>query len=727
MENKIKVNSEYPYLSNVKAPVQLLGLAPLLNPLTDHVSAQRLTMWSSHLTQAQLIHGCEFPRVYSGYESIVGEYEYDPSYRDQDIQILATIPRFIKNTGPSPILENPYYTIVYREAGGGDPANQKVGYFHFENDCMRSDGYGYEFKKMNEFMLTVGNIIPKEVKFLTSPAHQGSMYNLGTNLNTCYLDIPEVTEDAFVVSESAAKKLGSTGYSTRSFKILPNQFPLGLYSSDTEYKFMPDIGEKVRDDGVLCAFRTPDEDSIIYDTLPTSLHKVQYMHDKVFYAPPGAEIVDIDIVINRKVRPKTPKVLFAQVTKYRNAINEYCLKVWDIYRQITKEGKKITPDFKTLVTRCLASAIIDGVQIPNLGEKFNLKPYKKKDEIEFIYITVKYKYNKPAGRGYKITGRSGNKGTISQIVPDDQMPVDEFGIRADMIGASISIFNRMNPSCWFEVFIGRMSEFVRRQVEALAKTDKAAAFNHLIEYLTDCNCNYGKLVAAKHPTPTLQNAFVDEVIRDGIYVQLTPFTEGIDEIWAQKMTEKYQVKSSPVTYYKKFPDGKLHKITTKRPVLIGPQYTYRLYKEPHERSAGLGYVNQYRSPMKSNDLAKAQYPISQTAIRLGEDEIRNIVMTSGAEVAAHIAGVYANSPDAVENLATHLLTDEHPSQLKSVDLSLPEIINSNIIVGVAKHIFATVGINISPSEEEVRSLLGDEAAIATATDEVDEIEEEEES
>ena len=110
-EKEIVVNKEYPYLNNTKAPVQLLGLAPLYNPFCDHVSAQRLTMWSNHLPQAQLMVGCDFPRVYTGYENIIGQYEYDPSARDQDVQILAVIPKFIKNTGANPILSNPYYTI----------------------------------------------------------------------------------------------------------------------------------------------------------------------------------------------------------------------------------------------------------------------------------------------------------------------------------------------------------------------------------------------------------------------------------------------------------------------------------------------------------------------------------------------------------------------------------------------------------------------------------------
>ena len=40
---------------------------------------------------------------------------------------------------------------------------------------------------------------------------------------------------------------------------------------------------------------------------------------------------------------------------------------------------------------------------------------KNKEQIEFFYVTVKYKYNKPVARGFKQTSLSGDKGTISAI------------------------------------------------------------------------------------------------------------------------------------------------------------------------------------------------------------------------------------------------------------------------------------------------------------------------
>ena len=102
-----------------------------------------------------------------------------------------------------------------------------------------------------------------------APTHSGSIYKLfGCNLNVAYMAIPQVTEDGIAISESAAKKLETEGYSTISIDIGPGQIPLNLYGDETNYKFMPDIGNTVHEDGVVCALRTPTADSIVHDTSP---------------------------------------------------------------------------------------------------------------------------------------------------------------------------------------------------------------------------------------------------------------------------------------------------------------------------------------------------------------------------------------------------------------------------------------------------------------------------
>lgn len=295
------------------------------------------------------------------------------------------------------------------------------------------------------------------------------------------------------------------------------------------------------------------------------------------------------------------------------------------------------------------------------------------------------------------------------------MPVDDTGRRASIVLDPVSVFNRMNPSQLYEQYINCTAEFVAGKMRemVIAGGDYTSAFNYAIEFLNDINSNYAAEVAKHHATPYKQQELVNEILQDGFYIQVPPFLKGIDQDLILKLKEKYGTLKTPVTFTLPDENNIPRTYRSDRPVMIGYEYWYLLYKMPHMRSSGIGYVNQFHTPVRASPLAKMQYPFSQTPLRIGEDEVRNIVMTSGVEAAAHILGAYANSPTAVENLAHHLYFDRHPSQLKEIDLSLDEIIKTNAIVGVTKHMFSCVGINITPTPEEVQSIV---AAASKVTD-----------
>ena len=395
-------NSEY--LNDTNAPLQLLGLSGVLNPFLDYVSSQRGVMWNAHLAQAQCIRGCEFPRVYTGIEPIVGEYEYNTTTRNQDIQILEKIPKYPIHAGMFPIKDNPMYTIIYR---GAD--DNKIGYFNIEKYTLRSDGYGYPNKWLNSNMLNKGNVIPKEVPLCTSPIHIGNKYCMGTNLKTCYLSHPWVTKDAFVISESAAKKLQPYAYGKISFKVLPTQIPRNLYGDDEEYKFFPDIGETVRDDGILCALMIPTKESIISDMAKCNINQIQYLYDTLFYIPAESTIVDVDIVVNKKCKIRTPKEIYTQVQKYREPMNNYWMQIWKAYQQyVLQEGRDVTPSFNTLVYKALCRLQSEDIRIPGYNKRADITLVKKKEAIEYLHITLTYSYPNYVKTGMKLSGRHGN-------------------------------------------------------------------------------------------------------------------------------------------------------------------------------------------------------------------------------------------------------------------------------------------------------------------------------
>ncbi len=684
------------YLGNTNADVRLLGQESLLSPFLQNTSAQRGMMLSSHVAQALCLDGAEHPRIFTGYETIFGQYEVSSSGRDQSIQIIEVIPLFTPGIGQKPINENPRFTVIFRGC-----ADNKIDYINIDRYTRRSSWYGYENKLTNFNLLSPGNLVTKDVKFATSPIHDGNKYMMGTNVNVAYMAISGTSDDAFVISESLAERLTTTALSSLPLSITQQQIPLNLYGQDDEYKFFPDIGEAVREDGILCGFRTPTPDTFIRDVSDVGLITPQPLHDTLYYAPPGAIVTNVEVYINRKCRTKTPQNIFEQTTKYRDAINRYHLRIWEVYRRMQKEGQHITPKFCTLVTRAIANLKAEGIKIPGYNLRGDITLKKKKDDIEFMHLIITYKYKNYASLGFKLTGRNGDKGVISTILPDEEMPVDDYGFRADIIQDPGGLYNRMNPGQSMSQFITRAAEFVAQKIRTM--TDVNAAYAYLIEFLTDVNPKYAQLVDKIHGTDSLKKSLIDEVKRDGIYMQISPFQKNMKLVagdnFVTLLRDKYGVKQSPVSYVITLPDGTKETKRTKNDVLIGSKYEYLLHKMPHVMACGFGFVNQYGSPSKPRSSGRSRSPINNSPVRFGEDEVRNMIMFSGIN-SARFFGIHAHSPTATNCLMETLVESEHPMSIDAIPMTTGEIIQSNAMSGIAKHMFSCVGVDITSKVSE---------------------------
>lgn len=701
-----KPNEGYPYLSNVLVDHRLLGNVPLFNPFIAQLSSQRGKMMSSHYAQAQLVAGVELPRCFTGYEKQLSRYRYNQTTRDHDIQIVKVISKYNVDTGADPIRYNPRRTVIYRNISPGADNNQ-IGYFHLDRFTVRTDGYGYEnVISPNVRYLNENNVIPADMVLQSTPSQTGDIEKtFGTNLRVAYMGLPQVSEDAIVVSESAAKKLQPGGYSKTSFSIRLDQIPLNIYGDEEHYRFMPDIGDTVNQDGILCALRSPDVNSVVHDLTASSLTKPQFHHDSVFRIPVGSEIVDIDVYINRRARPRVDEqqfaIMFEQAEKYRQQLNQYWASIYEIYDGLV-DKTNITHQFHTLVVEAINALLVEGKKLREVSStRKPLIPAKRKEAIEFIRVEVTYKKPVNVRNGFKVTNRFGHKGVIARVVPDEHMPVDEQGFRADIIIGSLTVFNRMNPGQFMEQLINRGGELIHRQMTDIinVKHNYDEAWNLYIQYLTDCNPKFAEEMVRIHATPEKRKEMVDEVLREGLYIQISPYQEGLNTTKALELYNKYGIYKSRVTFSFEDERGVLRTVTTKKPIAIGYEFIHLSCKMPHLRACNIGYVNQFKTPTRASDLAVAQSPYPQTAIRLGEDEIRNLMMAGGGKLAAKITGTYGNSSEAVNNLANHLLRDEHPGKLKEIDMNVAQINESNNIIKIAKHLFSCVGVDMSPADQ----------------------------
>lgn len=690
-----------PLLRDTNASVRLLGEEALLFPFLQFTSSQRVSMAAAHIVQALPPERAEQSYIYTGYESVFSKYIFDQTKRDQEIYIVDVVPKYPENRGARPLKMNPRYTVIYigREDG-------LVHYFHLDKYFSGTEGYGIQNEWVNTHLLKPDMIIPKDIEFCRSSSKIGNNgYGMGVNANVAFVTLPEVNNDAFMISDRLAKKFTMTSINTLNIEIKPNQIPLNLYGDNEEHKFIPDIGEFVRDDGIVCGFRNPTDATLISDMMTLSTPHI--LHDDLCYAPPGSQIIDIDFYTSsNRHRVKTNRALFSQVDKYLELTIQYWSRIMKAYDTLKKKGVPLSPEFNTLITRGAAILSSLNIRIPGFNKRADIKLCKGKERIEFIYMRIKYLCKKRMMPAWKLSDRAGCKGVISCIRPLEEMPKDDYGFTVDMVIDPHAVSNRMNPSQLYEAGINRCSVFVQRQaLEKYNNGDITGAIEHIIEYISMINPAYGELVGNKFrsdPIGTMEYIKKAEESEEvGIFLMIPPFLKTIGPDLILTLEKKYNIKSSPVTFYPLGKNGVKHKSRTRCNVSIGSKYIYSLYKIPHAKAPGLGFINQFKVPVKPSQFSRTTSQISFTPLRLGEDETRIGTMCCGSEAIVRLMGLHANSFEAVTLTAETLLREKYPTRIDRINISDKEIEATNNIIGVSKHMLATMGIDANNTTCEV--------------------------
>lgn len=688
---------EYKLMRGLKADIRLCGLEPLMCPMPQLVSSQRLNMFCNNLVQALVVEGTEIPQIMSGYESNFGEYEQGPKIK-QDSVVLGCIPKYNPKVGVNPIQSSPSYIVVLH----GLDTNE-IYYIEVSDYTVCGQGHGYKNKINNTALYA--NMLSKGERITTSPNHHGENgYSYGVNVNIAYGSWDQVTEDAFVISESLAKRLTPKRVETLNITVHPSQTLLNLYGTVDDYKICPDIGEPVRSDGIILGLRdAPTDATILSDLSPVALATPYHLHDELFKAPPGATIVDIQFHTGDRYSPSEST---AQIDKYQESYFNHQKKLCNLYESILKDypNAKISPEFNTLIHEAqLGVARKDSKhKLPGVSRiSRRMKIKDKNAPIPYLNIQITYTYQLPVRNGFKLTGRDGSKGVVSAVWPDECMPVDEQGFKADMLMDAQSVVNRLNPSQFYETFITRTAEFVRRDIEVLAKQGKyQEALDGMLEFCDMINPAHGELVRECVQTATDCEEAVIETVENNIKLFIPPFLETIGRPLVKKLLERYNSGPSCITF--KLPNDDntvLKEIKTKRPVLIGSKYVMLLYKYPVPKSSAITHINKLQTPVKPNTRQKQQSAISNTPVRSGVDEGRIFVLgCNNSKVIARWYALQANSSEGVRTMVEEIMTADHPTRIDRFNISDEQLRKTNNMIGTTYHIFSTLGIDLTDTE-----------------------------
>ncbi len=195
-----------------------------------------------------------------------------------------------------------------------------------------------------------------------------------------------------------------------------------------------------------------------------------------------------------------------------------------------------------------------------------------------VYIAIKRKLQV----GDKMAGRHGNKGVVSRILPEEDMPYMEDGRPVEIVLNPLGVPSRMNVGQILETHLGWAAKGIGWQIEEMLATNSPSA--HLKKYLKDV---YGD----KEMSKFLDGLDDDELtkvakrLKRGVPMASSVF-EGASELQIQEMMQKagFATTGQVTLYDGKSGDAFKHKVT------VGIMYVLKLHHlvddKIHARSIG---------------------------------------------------------------------------------------------------------------------------------------------
>jgi len=289
--------------------------------------------------------------------------------------------------------------------------------------------------------------------------------------------------------------------------------------------------------------------------------------------------------------------------------NQELVKDVEIEEQIFKAGQKVPKEVIENINRFALRSLVksyskevqdeyDRLKNSFLAQKQRLKEEHEeklaileKDDIlpngvakvVKVYIATKRKIKV----GDKMAGRHGNKGIVSNIVPEVDMPYMEDGKTVDLILNPLGVPSRMNIGQILEVHLGLIGKRLGEQIQDIFDAKQKDFVEQLRAKMSEIAYT-AKLMKAKAELDKMSDEELIEYARDwakGVKFAVSPF-ESVNDEEFRKLFELAKIDSDgKMTLY----DGKTGEEIKER-VNVGYMYMLKLHhlvdEKVHARSTG---------------------------------------------------------------------------------------------------------------------------------------------
>jgi len=604
------------------SPSQVVSSSAGLIPFLEHDDANRALMGSNMMRQAVPLLKPEKPLVGTGMEQNAA--------RDSGVAMIAKRGGIVERVDGSRIV----IRVNENEQVEGEPGVDIYRLFKYrrsnQNTCFNQRP-----------LVKTGNAVARDDIIADGPSTDMGELALGRNALVAFMPWRGYNfEDAIIISEKMVREDVYTSVHIEEFESVARQTKLGDEEitcdipnvGEEALRHLDDsgiahIGAEVKAGDILVGKITPKGETQLSpeEKLLRAIfgEKATDVRDTSLRVKPGDEGVVVNVqVFTRRGDEKDPRakaIEDAEVEQlYQDKEDERRIFEGNVIARLRslltgqkaakaaglKKGEAISSKYlsglrlKQLAAVSVAddsintrvAEILDSMdkERTKLESRFEEKVAKVREGSELkpgviktvkVFLAVKRKLQP----GDKMAGRHGNKGVISIIVPEEDMPFTEDGTPVDIVLNPLGVPSRMNLGQIFEIHMGWAAHGLgQRLAQLMASRPKQDEIKQLLLDIYEEDAAACKTIRAMH------KAELDELVgnlKDGVPIA-TPVFEGAKEAQVRKMLK---LAGLPESGQAQLFDGK-----TGEPfdhlVTIGHMYMLKLHhlvdEKIHARSTG---------------------------------------------------------------------------------------------------------------------------------------------
>ena len=606
------------------SPKQLVSVAAALIPFLENDDANRALMGSNMMRQAVPLLKVQAPFVGTGMESVVA--------RDSGVVVVA------RRSGTVDQVDSSRIVIRADKKESNDTGVDIYRMSKFQrsnqNTCINQKP-----------LVNVGDYVEKDDIIADGPASKIGELALGKNVTVAFMPWNGYNyEDSILISEQIVVDDVFTSVHIEEFEVLARDTKLGQEEITRDIPNVGDealtnldeagiiqIGAKVSPGDILVGKVTPKGESPMTpeEKLLRAIfgEKAADVKDTSLRLPPGVSGTIVEVrVFSRRGIDKDERALSnerQQIEQLHKDMEDekhilessFKNNLLEIFEGQTLDGNDTKlPKNKKISTDMLANLTIKDIRkikikddnvmkkIESLCDAFDqslsLLQDNFKDKVDKVQsgddllpgvmklIKVFVAMKRQLAPGDKMSGRHGNKGVISRIIPVEDMPYMEDGTPVDIVLNPLGVPSRMNVGQILETHLGAASvdlgkKFYKLSQEASDNTNKVKELKDLFRDVYGENLfknKFGKL----DKDGLIYHA---KNLKDGVPFA-TPVFDGAKE---KNLNDYFELAGSNTSGQKRLIDGRTGTYFD-RPITVGQIYMLKLHHlvddKIHARSIG---------------------------------------------------------------------------------------------------------------------------------------------